>query len=91
MTLGNGVIEQSAYSLAVDVDVLVVDDDEALRWTWDAILRDAGYSVATAEEQIKACGRFANFASAATRLRVPVTRVSRIRVISRGTLKRSCG
>jgi two-component system OmpR family response regulator len=50
MTIGNGVIEQSAYSLAVDVDVLVVDDDEALRWTWDAILRDAGYSVATAED-----------------------------------------
>ena len=50
MSLGNGATQHSTYSPGVDVDVLVVDDDEALRFTWDAILRDAGYSVATAED-----------------------------------------
>jgi DNA-binding response OmpR family regulator len=50
VTLDHGVTEQPAYLPVVDIDVLVVDDDEALRATWDAILRDAGYSVATAED-----------------------------------------
>ncbi len=33
-----------------DVDVLVVDDDEAIRKTWAEILRTSGYSVALAED-----------------------------------------
>lgn len=32
------------------VDVLVVDDDEALRSMWGEILRSSGYSVAVAED-----------------------------------------
>jgi DNA-binding NtrC family response regulator len=37
-------------ALQGSVDVLVVDDDGALRWTWAEILRDSGYSVAVAED-----------------------------------------
>ena len=33
-----------------DVDILVVDDDGALRSTWAAILRGSGYRVAVAED-----------------------------------------
>lgn len=33
-----------------DVDVLVVDDDDAIRSTWGEILRMSGYSVALAED-----------------------------------------
>jgi two-component system nitrogen regulation response regulator NtrX len=32
------------------VDVLIVDDDDAIRSTWAEILHDAGYSVAVAED-----------------------------------------
>ena len=40
----------SGEGVAVPVDVLVVDDDEALRDSWAQILENSGYSVAVAED-----------------------------------------
>jgi DNA-binding response OmpR family regulator len=46
----SGAETSSPYPLGSAVDVLVVDDDEALRTTEAQLLRRAGYSVATAED-----------------------------------------
>ncbi len=40
----------SSHPQSAQVDVLVVDDDEALRSGWAEILRSSGYSVAVAED-----------------------------------------
>ncbi len=47
---GDGGVDLASSPPTSAVDVLVVDDDEALRTTEAQILRAAGYSVATAED-----------------------------------------